>query len=328
MTRVLVTGAGGAAGVSVIRALSAADHTVIAADPDPLAAGLALADHAVLLPYASDERFVPAVVDAVDRHRVEAIIATVAEEMVPLDVGREWLAERGAAIWCSPAAAVTRCLDKWRFARAVEDAGLPAPATGLPDGRDDPATVVPGPWVVKPRFGRGSRDVYLVDEPDELAWAIRRTPDPILQTRCRGAEFTADALVDRDGAVAAVVPRWRLETKAGISTKGTTFSDPRVERLVGDTVAALGLQGAINLQGFVDEEPDASGVQLVEVNPRFSGGLALSLAAGADLVGEFLRGTLGLPLQPERLQHEDGVTMTRHYEEIIVRATDARTARV
>jgi carbamoyl-phosphate synthase large subunit len=327
VNRVLVTGAGGAAGVSVIRALTRAGHFVVAADPDPLAAGLALADQSVLLPFADDERFVPAVVSAVEHHAVEALITTVAEEMPPLRIGLASLAERGAAFWCSPTAAVSCCIDKWGFARAVEAANLPGPATVLadPDGDRSLLTGLPGPWVVKPRFGRGSRDISFVEEPDELAWAVRRTPGAIVQTRCRGREFTADVLIGRDGAVAGVVPRWRLETKAGISTKGTTFSDPRIDRLVGDTVAALGLEGAINLQGFVDDEADpgaTDAVQLVEVNPRFSGGLALSLASGADLVGEFLRGTLGLPIRPERCRHEDGVTMTRYYEEIIVRDPD------
>jgi carbamoyl-phosphate synthase large subunit len=330
VTRVLVTGAGGAAGVSVIRALLRAEHTpehvpehvVVAADPDPLAAGLALADEALLLPFADDERFVPAVVEAVERHGIEAVITTVAEEMPPLQVGRERLAERGAAFWSSPTGAVQQCIDKWRFARAVEQAKLPGPGTVLAESVRNGRTELPGPWVVKPRFGRGSRDVSFVDEPEELAWIIRRTPEAVIQTRCRGREFTADALLARDGSLAGVVPRWRLETKAGISTKGTTFSDPRVERLVRDTAAALDLEGAINLQGFVDADADPDdpqAVQLVEVNPRFSGGLALSLAAGADLVGEFLRGTLGLPIRPERCRHEDGVTMTRYHEEVFVR---------
>lgn len=54
---------------------------------------------------------------------------------------------------------------------------------------------------------------------------------------------------------------------------------------------------------------------MLEVNPRFSGGLPLALAAGADLVGEFLRGALGQPVRPERLQHRAGVRMTRFFDE-------------
>ena len=195
--------------------------------------------------------------------------------------------EAGVATWLPAADAVTRCLDKWRFRAAVTAAGIAAPATGL-----GTADGVPGPWIVKPRFGRGSGDVYAVDEEDELAWALRRVPAPIVQTRLAGREFTVDALVDRDGRLAGAVPRWRIETKAGISTKGTTFADDRLVAGVGALTRTLGLTGPCNVQGFV--APDGSR-WFVEVNPRFSGGLALSLAAGAELVAEYLHGMFGQP---------------------------------
>jgi carbamoyl-phosphate synthase large subunit len=308
VTRVLVTGAGGAAGVAVLRALTEAGHATVAADPDPLAAGRFLADTAVDVPYAGAPTFADAVVAAIGTHEVDAVVCTVAEEMPPLVAAQDRLTAAGAAVWCSPADAVEACIDKQRFAKVAQAAGLPVPASG-PNAA--------GPWVVKPRFGRGSRDVHLVDTDDDLAAAMRRTPDPIVQTRCAGRELTVDALVDRDGRLAGAVPRWRLETKAGISTKGETFSDDRVTQLVAETVAAFGLRGAINVQAFVDDDADTP-VQLVEVNPRFSGGLPLSLAAGADLVGEHLRGTLGEPIRPERLRHRDGVVMTRYLADVFI----------
>ena len=54
------------------------------------------------------------------------------------------------------------------------------------------------------------------------------------------------------------------------------------------------------------------------MNPRFSGALPLSIAAGADLVGEFLRGIRGKRVRPERLQYRSGVRMVRYFEELIV----------
>jgi carbamoyl-phosphate synthase large subunit len=53
-----------------------------------------------------------------------------------------------------------------------------------------------------------------------------------------------------------------------------------------------------------------------EVNPRFSGGLPLTLAAGADVVEEYLRGVMGLPLRPERLVARPGVKMMRYFCEV------------
>ena len=311
MTRVLVTGAGGAAGVSVIRALLADGVDPVAGDPDPLAAGCHLVDERVVLPYATDTSFASTVVRAATTAGVDALICTVAEEMPALAAVTADLEAAGIATWLPPVDAVRTCIDKERFASVVAAAGLPTPTT-----RAGGADGVPGPWIVKPRFGRGSRFVTSVDDADDLPSAIRRTPEPLVQTRCPGREFTVDALTDRGGAVVGLVPRWRLETKAGISTKGTTFSDDRVAALVRAAIDTLGLAGASNVQGFVDDARDD--VWLLEVNPRFSGGLPLSLAAGADLVGEFLRGTLGLPVRPERLVHRDGVTMTRHLTEVIV----------
>jgi carbamoyl-phosphate synthase large subunit len=78
----------------------------------------------------------------------------------------------------------------------------------------------------------------------------------------------------------------------------------------------LGLVGPANIQGF----HTASGeFAFTEVNPRFSGGLPLSLAAGADFVGEYLRGLEGLPVRTERLIAQPGVTMLRHLDEVFTR---------
>ncbi len=312
MKNVLVTGAGGAAGVAVIRALGERGHHVIAVDSDPLAAGLRLApEQAVLGPPTEPDRFVDELAAVVAQHHVDLGICTVSEEMLVL-AGRE--PEVGAALWLPKRRSIVACVDKWRFWKIAEHADIPAAPSALGDVAVESITdSLAGPWIVKPRFGRGSLDVYAVDDPTELAWACRRIAQPIVQTRVRGREFTLDLLVDRDGRLAAAIPRWRLETRAGISTKGETFCDHRLTDIAERVVAAYSLTGAANLQGFLTDDDD---VVVTEVNPRFSGGLSLSLAAGADLVGEFVRGTLGLSLRPELLAFRPGVTMVRHYTEL------------
>jgi carbamoyl-phosphate synthase large subunit len=312
MTKVMVTGAGGAAGVAVVRALGERGHHVIAVDSDPLAAGLRLApERAVIGPPTEPDRFVDEMAAVVARHAVDLVVCTVSEEMLVL-AGRE--PEVGAALWLPKRRTVVACVDKWRFWKIAEHARIPAAPSALGDEAvDSIADSLAGPWIVKPRFGRGSLDVYPVDDPTEMAWACRRVAEPIVQTRVRGREFTLDLLIERDGRIAAAVPRWRLETRAGVSTKGETFCDHRVTEIAERVAAAYSLTGAANLQGFVTDDDD---VVVIEVNPRFSGGLSLSLAAGADLVGEFVRGALGLSLRPELLAFRPGVTMVRHYTEL------------
>ncbi len=306
---VLVTGAGGPAGVSVIRALRDAGHRVVALDADPMAVGLRLAHASEVIPRSDAADFADRMCEVGEKAGAKAVISTVAEEMVALSEARFALADAGMAIWLPPTDVVTNCIDKWAFSKIMKRAKLPAPATGLGS-----ANGVPEPWIVKPRFGRGSRDVVAADDNMRLWWALDVVPEPIVQTRVEGREFTVDALVDPDGTLVGAVPRWRLETKAGISTKGLTFTHPGVTDAVREVLAALELRGPANVQGFV--LPDDS-VTIIEVNPRFSGGLPLSIAAGADLVGQYLNGILGKPVRADRLTYRSGVRMLRFFEEVI-----------
>lgn len=304
---VLVTGVGGPAGVAVVNALLRAGVRTVAVDCDASAAGLTLGDAAGVVPMAGDPRFVDSLCDVALSQGADAIVSTVAEELVVLGTRAEDLAGKGIAVWVPSQKAVQQCTDKAVFAGVLDEAGVATPATGF--GASD----VPGPWIVKPRFGRGSRDVYPCDSAAEVAWALGRVVDPIVQTRLSGLEFTVDALVDRDGRFAGGVPRWRLETRGGISTKGETFADDRVLIGAAAVLEAVGLRGVACVQGFVT---DTDEVVFVECNPRFSGGLPLSLAAGADLVGEYVRGIRGLPIRSSRLGYRAGVRMSRLFCEV------------
>jgi carbamoyl-phosphate synthase large subunit len=304
---VLVTGAGGPAGVAVVRRLVALGHRVVAGDADSAAAGGALADVAVTLPRGDHPRFVDALVGVCTAFGVDALVSTVAEELPHLAAGAGRLAAAGVATWLPDAAAVDVCCDKAAFARAMAAAGVPHPATAASAGA---VAGVPGPWVVKPLAGRGSRGVRLLDDRALVVEALREDEGLIAQTRLTGREFTADALVDRDGAVRVVVPRWREETKAGISVKGRTFASDPVPRVVAAALAAVQLTGPANVQGFVADDGTAT---VMEINPRFSGGLPLTLAAGADVVSAYLAGVRGEPL-PE-LSFRPGVAMSRYFAE-------------
>jgi carbamoyl-phosphate synthase large subunit len=173
---------------------------------------------------------------------------------------------------------------------------VPGEVPVLAEGRAELAAAGLATWLPGPDAGRASLDTG--DRPD-------------------GLEFTIDALLDRDGALLGAVPRWRLETAAGVSTKGRTFEDPLLVEQAEALLAAGRLEGPVTIRGLL---LSASGLySFTEVQPTFSGGLSLSLAAGADLVGEYLRGILGLPVRRENLAYEPGVTMERYYEDVILR---------
>lgn len=329
---VMVTGAGGPAGVAVVRALEARGRKVVGVDANPDSVGSHLAGASGTVPRAGEPGLVESLCAIAASQGAVLLVPTVAEELPDLHAGAARLSDAGVLSWVPEPGAVELCEDKLLFAAALEAAGIPTPPTAraAPGGEqaapgEGPggsraqlgsaraaSIPVPGPWVVKPRRGRGSRDVYLVDDPAELAIFAHRVPDALVQSRVEGREFTVDVLVGRDGVPAGTVNRWRTETKAGISTRGTTFADRELDDLVARLVQVLGITGPANVQGF----STCAGHVVLEVNPRFSGGLPLSLAAGADLVGEYLRGAAGLPLRPSRLTSKPGVTMIRYFAEV------------
>ncbi|SNS73307.1 carbamoyl-phosphate synthase large subunit [Geodermatophilus saharensis] len=306
---VLVTGAGGPAGVAVVRRLTALGHRVVGVDADATAAGAALATVGAVVPRADHVRFVDALVALATAHGADALVGTVAEELPALAAGADRLAAAGVATWLPDTAAVEVCCDKAAFARAMRAAGVPHPAT-----TDTPAglVTVPGPWVVKPRAGRGSRGLRLLDARSDVVTAMREDSSLIAQTRLTGREFTADALVGRDGALVTVVPRWRDDTRAGISVKGTTFDSAEVTAVVAAALEAVALTGPANVQGFVADDGRAT---VVEVNPRFSGGLPLTLAAGADVVSAYLTGIRDPRAVLPHLWFTPGVRMSRYFAE-------------
>ncbi|MBV9447150.1 MAG: ATP-grasp domain-containing protein [Streptosporangiaceae bacterium] len=315
---VLVTGAGGPAGVAVIRALRRAGHRVVACDADRHAVGFRLADEFARVPRADDPAFAESVTKAVTRSGAVALISTVAEELVPLHAAVASLAEAGAATWLPGPWSVEHCVDKWLFYQLMTEHGVPVPATAQWSERSVELAWasghgVPGPWIVKPRFGRGSRDIYAAANAADLSYALSHAPEPLVQTKIIGREFTVDTLSGKDGLLHGAVPRWRLETKAGISTKGVTFRHHELVDLVAEVLGALRLEGPACVQGF---RADDGQLVFTEVNPRFSGGLPLSLAAGADLVGECLSRILGGVVRPERLAFRSGVTMLRYFDEV------------
>lgn len=317
---VLVTGSGGPAGISVVRRLTALGQRVVAADADPTAAGGALADVAVTVPPADHPRFLDALLGAAATYGVDALIGTVAEELPALNAGVDRLTAAGVATWLPDLSAVHLCCDKAAFAGRMGAAGVAHPPTATTPAD---AARLPGPWIVKPRSGRGSRGLQLLDDAAAVMAAMSADAGLIAQTRLPGREFTADALVDRDGTLLTVVPRRRDETRAGISVKGTTFRSEAVTGVAAAALAAVRLTGPANVQGFVADDGTAT---VVEINPRFSGGLPLTLAAGADVVSTYLAGIRDPHAELPFLWFTPGVRMSRYFAETYTSSDGAPVA--
>jgi carbamoyl-phosphate synthase large subunit len=293
--RVLVTGAGGPAAVSVMKSLSADPSvTLIAADMDPWAAGLYLVppEARTLLPAGLDPGFADAALARCTEMRVDVLIPTCDAELRPLGRAREEFRRAGIELLLAPDNALETCLDKLALAECCADR-VPVPRTERLDKVADPDSW-DYPVMVKPRTGSGSRGIRLADSSRELT-RLEPSADFLVQEYLPGAEYSVDVLADVTGHVVASVPRVRERVDSGVSVAGRTVHDSELERFGADVAAAAGLTYVANVQFRRNR---AGTPALLEVNPRFPGTMPLTVASGVDMPLMALDSLRGKPLPP------------------------------
>ncbi|WP_235215584.1 ATP-grasp domain-containing protein [Phaeacidiphilus oryzae] len=313
----LVTGVGAAPGLDLARSIQRAGHRVIVADSDPLAPGLHLPFATpTVLARASAPAFPAVLLDLCRRWRPDAMVSTVEEELPRLRGLRRTLLARGVRTWLPPARAMTAALDKGAFAAVLAAHRIPAPRSWPPDRLE---RVPEGtPLIVKPRRGHGSQGVHTCEDVAQARVLCELTPDPLVQERVTGQEFTADCLVDRGGR-ASVILRDRERVKGGLAVVSRTFTDPAAESVVKEVLAATGAAGLCCVQGFLrDDDPR---VVITEMNARVAGGFAVAEAAGAELVLQLLNGLFGRPVEHARLAYHPGVRLTKAVTTLAVTTT-------
>ena len=307
MTAVLFTCAG--LRVDIVAAFRRAGAVAIAADIDPLAPALHVADRIALVPRSDDPAYVAALAAVVREHDVRLV--------VPLsDVDTALLAREGEAlepaVVLGPSAEVAAAMaDKWLAHLFFEERGIASPRSWLP--ADVPADAR-FPLLVKARRGFGSRDIYRATDAAELAHHLAATPvDSFVQEECRGEEFSIDVLCDFAGRCLNAIPRTMLHSKGGESIKGRSLKDWSLIEHGRHVAETIGIRGPANIQCF--RELDGT-LPVTDVNTRFGGGFPLPLAAGSRFPELALALARGEHPEPRIGEFRDGVVMTRFYSDI------------
>lgn len=302
--RVLVTGAGGPAGRSLLAQLAERGVERVALDMADLPPAPGLAFHRV--PAARDPHFVTALRRIVHVEAVDLVIPTVTEELVVLADGP---ADVGAPVVLGDLRAVRLADDKLATAHALRAAGVPVPRTfgGADLDGDDPGwrcarARLGVPWLAKPRSGRGGRGVCVHDAPPTAADAARALAESLVwQEFAPGEEYAPNLYVAADPRDDVVV----VLRKTGLA-HGRHGNATGVERLDGPEHAdagavarraarALGLRGPVD----VDVRRRADGTPVVlEVNARFGANSAHAPEVLDRLLAEHLPG--GAALQGRR----------------------------
>jgi carbamoyl-phosphate synthase large subunit len=172
------------------------------------------------------------------------------------------------------------------------------------------------PLIVKPFDGSSSKGVTKVNNIRELSFFRKYISNPIIQEFIEGEEFTIDVMVDFDNNIKTIVPRLRIETRSGEVSKGMTIKDFSIINEVKRVIDLLpGPVGCITLQCF--KQNDGT-VKFIEINPRFGGGIPLSIEAGANFPLWIIKMCTGQALGDEEYNWKSGLTMLRYDEALFI----------
>ncbi|MFI6346003.1 ATP-grasp domain-containing protein [Streptomyces sp. NPDC050560] len=311
--RILVTGVGANPGFGLARSLVRLGHEVVAADAHPLAPGFLLPQVVPrVIPLADAPDYRERITGLCRDLAVDAVVAGIENDVPPLADMADQLGDIGVRLWLPDKESASACIDKARFHQVLTENGIATPATWWGEAISRVPHSVE--LVVKPRRGHGAQHVHFVAGREHAMWLCEMVPDPLVQERVRGWEFTADCLVDRSGRASMILRRRDL-VKAGLAAVSTTFRDSAVHDLVAATLRAVHAEGLCCVQGFVT---DVGTVTITELNVRVAGGFALSEAAGADLTGQMVNGLFGLPVDHARLAYRSGMFLTNYVETLAV----------
>lgn len=318
--KVLITGMGSTTAISVAKGLrNQAELPVCIVGVDTHSesevAGACFCDRFYRIPRADAPGYIETLLDICKSEEVRILWPIVDLELEYVSQEAERFRHEGIAVWVSNHETIMICNDKWRTFQFFRRHGIPTAMSWTKSGALEQADRLPFPLVVKPVKGVSSKDVFRVGCLDELEYAFRRVEEPIVQEMLKGQEYTIDVLCDYTGRALAAVPRIRLETRSGISYRGKTVRDEELIEAGMRIAGTLGIAGHCNIQCFKEGD---SAARFLEINPRFSGSLPLTIRAGLNSPLLTVLLSLGRQIPESMLQFQENVVMLRYWEEHFV----------
>lgn len=247
-----------------------------------------VSDGCFKVPRVTSEDYIEILLTLCIENNIGLIVPTIDTELLILSANKEIFAEQGIVLSISDYDFIQVCRDKRKTNVLFEKLNIRIP---LPVDKHNPTF----PLFAKPYDGSLSKDLYVVKSKEELTSDIMNHPKLIFMEyidKDEYKEFTVDMYFGKDNKVKSIVPRERIEIRAGEISKGLATKNYLLDYLKDRMDYILGVIGCVCVQLFYCKSDND--VVAIEINPRFGGGYPLSYAAGANypkfLIQEYLLG--------------------------------------
>lgn len=291
MSNILITSAGKR--VALVRAFQTElkqlfpGGQVYTTDMNPeMAPACIVSDGSFKVPRVTATNYIDTLFQICVENIVKLIVPTIDTELMLLAKNKARFREAGIHISVPNTDFVALCRDKRNTSVFFDKVGIRTP-------RMIDKFYPTFPLFAKPYDGSLSSNLHIIHSKEELTPQILNDPKLIfmeLIDKTQYKEFTVDMYYGRDCKLKSVVPRERVEIRAGEMNKGYTRKNYIANFLYKRMSHVEGVVGCICMQLFY--HPQTQDIIGIEINPRFGGGYPLSYAAGANfpeyLIKEYL----------------------------------------
>lgn len=282
---VLVTAIGTVTASTVIKELKKTGrYYIIGADinnQNEIASSLDV-DEYYKFPLATNDAYLPFILDFCREHKVEYYYAVIDKEVVTISKNKERFAAMGTKLCAANYAFVEICHYKNVFSDWIEKN---MPEIAIRTYRDiDQAKNAKYPLFIKPVEGVASTGCRRIDSFEELALIADGNlidRDIVVQDYVEGVNITVDCIRNKKtGQKAQVQRRELLRNSNGCGIAVEIFEDKELTRICDYLIDTLDLDGVVNMEFF----DTGKGYKIIEINPRPSAGAIFSCMAGMNIV--------------------------------------------
>nr|WP_243434458.1 ATP-grasp domain-containing protein [Pseudomonas sp. 30_B] len=270
--------------------------------PEEWTATSALLDGVHQVPVARDSRaYVDSVLALCESEGVTHVLPLTDAEIDAFALHHQAFSRRGITLCMSPVEGVRISRDKWRvFEVFRSDPNIHTIATWLLE--ELPSTGLAFPLIAKPRGGRSSEGLERIYDVHDLVYFRRKLDGRgyIVQPLLEGEVCVVDVVRQRDSGCSAAMARQELmRTSNGAGMTVRMLNDPQLIDAALDVARALDMNGCVNVEFLMHDDVPL----LMDLNPRFSAGVAFSQLSGYDMVANHWRcfsgEALDEPVMPE-----------------------------
>jgi carbamoyl-phosphate synthase large subunit len=237
-----------------------------------------VADGAFSCPRATEDNYINYLISLCKDQNIGLVVPTIDTELLPLAYSREFFVREGIHVSIPDVSFVEQCRDKRQTGKLFNAMNLRYPQIFELDSIKFPA-------FAKPVSGSSSKGIMILHSESDVQVAMTADSNAMICEYIGSpfVEYTIDAYFDFKGELVCIVPRLRIETRAGEVSKGVTRKNRVYDQLITATGKLNGCRGCITIQVFYN--PETHEVIGLEINPRFGGGFPLSYSAGANFPG-------------------------------------------